>query len=203
MTEQRTAGPRNFADAIKSASAKDVEVNRMTDEEAELAEQSAESIDLTGGDDSPLGRKAADPPDENAVPTWAKIPPDLVFPKGKQVGFVLFRAEWTDRPDLGDRMILTWGLTDAEEKLAIKATRGESGRTLSESAKRTIRAIDGVRADWTGKVGPGNVDRFWNEVGPKCRPLIINAYWKTHSLTQEETADFFVNCFTFRSAVAQ
>lgn len=205
MTEQRTPGPQNFRDAAKGAIDDDFRINRMTPDEIEQAERDAEHLDLGEPDTSPLGRAAdanAEDQDPNATPAWVQIPPDLVFPKGKVVGFLRFKAKWTDSPQLGDRNIILWGLTDADEKLAIQAARGESGRTITEMAKRTIRAIDGKRADWTGKTPAGNVNKFWNEIGPKCRPLIVNAYWKTHSLTVEETADFLVDCIAFRDVVA-
>jgi hypothetical protein len=94
-----------------------------------------------------------------------------------------------------------WDLSVADEKLARAAARG--GDALHELAKRIIRTVDGHRADWSGKrAAPGSVDRFWDEIGGKCRPLIVNAYWKLHSLSTEETADFFLHCITFRTAVA-
>ena len=199
MTEKRNqTGPRSIREAAATTRAK-----RMTPQEVAKASEEAEELDLTGdvSPDSPLGRKAENPPDPNAMPPWVQVPPGLTFPVGKTIGFLRFRAVNTDRPEKGDRQIIIWGLTDAEEKLALKATRGESARTVTEMAKRTIRAIDGVRADWSGKQGPGNVDRFWDEVGPKYRPLVINAYMKTHVLSREETADFFLECQHFMSAV--
>jgi hypothetical protein len=204
VAEQRTAGPRNYQAAAKQTIDQTVQVNRMTPEEARQAEQDAETLDDQEPDQTPLGR-AADRPaaEEGALPPWVEVPTDLVFPRGKQVGFMRFKAEWTDRPELGDRNIIIWGLTDNDEKLAISAARGEGGRTVPEMAKRIIRSIDGHRADWTGKKsGPGGVDRFWNEIGPKCRTLVTNMYWKTHQLSMEETADFLLHCVVFRSAVA-
>jgi hypothetical protein len=201
MTEQRKQGPgapRTFAEAARAAAEQPV-IYRMTDEEAEAAEQNAEEVDLggSGGEGSGAESRRGD------VPPWARVPSDLVFPPGKQVWFMNFKAALTDRPDLGDRSIVCWGLTDADEKLAIKATRGDSGRTISELAKRTIRAIDGKRADWmTGKIGQASVDRFWDHVGPRYRPMIISAYWKTHSLSVEETADFLLHSIAYRTAVA-
>ena len=199
MTEQRKEG-RTFADVAQQLATPGAA--RLTPAEEAEVEADAEEMDLTG---SPLRRLAdanGGEPDQDARPAWAKVPPSLVLPPGKQIGFMLFRAAWTDRPDLGDRTIVTWGLSVNDEKLARQASRGDSARAIDELAKRTIRAIDGVRADWTGKRGAGDVNAFWEQVGPKCRPLIINAYWKLHSLTAEETADFFTGCIAYRSAVA-
>lgn len=196
MTEQRAADtPKTFKDAVVAS--------RMTAEEAAQAEQEVDEEVQLGDvpDDSPLGKEAANPQDESAIPAWSRMPANLAIPPHKQVGFMLFKKEWTGRPDLGDRDIIFWNLSVADEKLAKQAARG--GDALPELAKRMIRSIDGHKTDWTkGKNAVGSVDRFWEEIGGKCRPLIINSYWKMHSLEVEETAEFFLRYCTYRSAVA-
>lgn len=199
MIEQRKTPVKSFEDAVTSAMQPGARPGILSPEEQAEIEETAET-DVLG--DSPLERKATNPPDPDALPEWAKVPSGLALPPGKQIGFMMFKAEWTDRPHGGDRVIVMWGLTVADERLARAATRGDSTRSYEELAKRMIRSVDGHRADWTGKQGPGSINRFWDEVGPKCRPLIINAYLKTHSLGAEETADFFLNCCAYRSAVA-
>ena len=199
MTEQRAVdAPKTFQAAVAAA-----EDKRMTPEEAAQAEREVDDEVLAGDvpDDSPLGRKAAsEPRDANALPPWVKVPSNLNIPPEKQIGFMGFLPAWTDRPSLGFRHCIFWSLSVADEKLAKQAARG--GDALPHLAMRMIRAIDGHKADWTGKKGNGNVEQFWESIGGRCRPLIINAYWKLHSLEAEETADFFLNYSTFRSAVA-
>ena len=170
---------------------------------------------------APQGTPERNPDD---VPPWIRFPEDQKWqiPPHRQLYFLRFRAKWTDNKPAGDRTVILWSLSDNEEKLAAKRTRGESSRTVVEMAKGMIRAMgtvdpdfpdvsewDGhtrperpmVRADWTGTLGPGNVDRFWNDIGSKCRVLIQNIYMRSHALNAEDTADFFLNCLAVRSAV--
>lgn len=171
---------------------------------------------------------------EDVIPKWARphIPSDLRIPRGKQVSFVRFKSKWTDAPEKGvmtafphavgsgearkvemreelTRVVVCWPISDAEEKHALKRTRGEQGRTLDEYTKQMLRVVDGMRVDWTGEYGrKENVgqlvgaDMLWKELGPKCTRLLKNLYVKTHNLNDEELADFFVNCLVVTSAVA-
>src|SRR5208282_2795505 len=101
--------------------------------------------------------------DDSTLPDWVSFPPGFKIPPGKEVSFLYFRAKWTDRPEKGDRWCMMWTLSDADEKLAIKRTRGEGGRALTELTKGTIRIVDGKRGDWTGTgdaESTYSVDRF-------------------------------------------
>ncbi len=181
--------PKTFDEAFKNLA--------LTDEDqAALNEKKAE--DDEGPEEVPVN----EPVRADGAPEWAQFPPDMAVPEGRELGFILFRASWMDEKKKGDRNIILWSLTDADEKLALKRVRGEQARTLGEMAKQMIRSIDGVKADWTGKVGPGNVERFWNDIGAKCRGLVANYYLKTHALAPEERADFFMNCLVVRNVVA-
>lgn len=137
--------------------------------------------------------------DPNAIPDWAIIPANAKLPDGRQVIFVRLRAGWTDTPHKGDRQCIMWNLTEADEKLALRRTRGDSLRTIDELTKQAIRIVDGQKADWTGKVGPGSVNRFWNDVGTKCRQQLKNMYVKAHALEPSEIVDFFSTCVVVRS----
>lgn len=134
------------------------------------------------------------------LPDWVVVPQDLTLPRGRTIGYMRFRAKWTDRPDLGDRQCILWNLTAADEKLAISRARGDSMRVFSEMGKQMVRAIDGVKVDWSGKLGPGNVQTFWDEIGTKCRAQIQNYYAKMHTLSMEDQADFFASCIDIRTA---
>lgn len=142
---------------------------------------------------------AASPADPNAIPEWVTLPEGIVLPKGRQLTFVRFRAAWTIRPEKGDRVCVLWPLTEADEKLALKRTRGEALRTIDELTKQIIRVIDGHKADWTGTRTAGTVNMFWDEIGPKCRQQLKNIYAKTHTLDLAETTDFFINCVAVRT----
>jgi hypothetical protein len=118
------------------------------------------------------------------------------MPPGRQVFFVRLRAGWTDRPDKGDRQCILWSLTEADEKIALRRTRGDVLRASDELAKQMVRAIDGQVVNWTS-VSPVT---FWDEIGGRCRQLLKSHYAKTHVLGAEETADFFANCIAARTA---
>jgi len=196
MTEQRKVQAA-FADVAKDLLAKDGA--RLS--EAEQREIEAEAEEEILGEPSALQRKADNPVSESGAPAWAKVPSNLVIPPWKQIGYVRFKPSLTERPDLGERMCITWGLSVVDERLARQAARGESTRMYEELAKRMIRSVDGHKADWTGKNGEGSVNRFWEEIGPKSRAFLINQYLQTHTPTVEETADFFLDCCTYRTSV--
>jgi hypothetical protein len=135
------------------------------------------------------------------LPDFVTFPEGFRVPPNKEVAVMVFEAHWTDRPDKGKRWCLLWGLSDADEKLALKRTRGESARTIGELSKQTIRIIDAKRADWTKTLAGGyDVERFWDEIGPKCRQRIQDFYLKMHSLKKEELDFFFENCLFVRRA---
>ena len=131
------------------------------------------------------------------------MPTGLAIPPFAQVGYMQFRPELTGRPDLGERTCVTWGLSVPDERLGRLAARGDSTRLYEELAKQTIRAIDGYKVDRTGKRGGGgDLTRWWEQIGPKARMLLINQYLQLHSPTQTEIADFFLSCCVYRTAAA-
>jgi hypothetical protein len=134
------------------------------------------------------------------IPDWVQVPPNFAWPPGgRQVAFIRFRAEWTDAPSKGDRVCILWNLSVSDESAAIQRTRGEQLRFAPEMSKQMIRAVDGVKVDWSGRPGPGNPEIFWNEIGSKCRQLLVNHYVKTHVLVSEEQEDFLTNCVHVRT----
>lgn len=161
---------------------------------AESEMTSAEKASLAGqpGDVVP---NAAPQRKVEGAPDWVVFPSDLAIPPGREIRWAKFKAEWTDTPQKGDRHCILWSLSDRDEVLAAKRARGDRERGLVELAKGGIRAVDGVRADWTGAGGAGSVDRFWTEIGSKCRQMLLNDYFKTSALSVEEQADFFQSCY--------
>ena len=151
-----------------------------------------------GGAGEPEGSNGQPQPAEG-VPEWAVLPPGLVYPKTRSVAFLRFHAKWTDTPGKGERQCIVWNLTVGDEKLALARTRGDHMRSLTECSKQMIRAVDGERVDWT-RGAQANVEQFWDEIGHACRQMIQNYYIKTHTLTDEDTIDFFANCIAVRTA---
>lgn len=162
--------------------------SQEVDEAAEEKPPVRASYDYTLQEDRPL-------------PDWVVLPSDFAPPKGRVLGHLLFRSQFTDYPEKGDRQCTVWNLTSADEKLALRRTRGEAVRTLAELSKQMVRAIDGCKVDWTGRTGPGNVEIFWDELGARCREQIQNYYIKTHTMSASEQADFFANCIDIRTAM--
>lgn len=138
---------------------------------------------------------------DSEVPDWVELPEDFAFPPGRKVGFIRLRAAWTERLDLGDRVLVCWTLSESEEKLAYERANGKGYQAVAELSKQTIRVIDGHKANWARQGGVSDVHKFWSDLPTKCRQLIETFYLKTHTMTQEESMDFFANCFVVRSAV--
>jgi hypothetical protein len=192
--------PKTFDEAFETLAMTPEEAAALESETYKAAQpEPKKGTDKEQG--STLEEKAEEPGDANVVPDWVEFPPGFKIPPGKQIGFLRFRAKWTDSPEMGDRTCIVWPLSDADEKFALKRTRGESARTLAELSKQMIRAVDGKKTAWTGNPNDGvDVDKFWDQLGGKCRQLIQNHYLKLHSLSSEELADFFLNCVAIRSS---
>lgn len=165
------------------------------------------SDDLSAEEEAALDREMqrlqsvdAPPPSTDALPEWALVPDDLVIPPGRTVAVLRFRASWTDTPHKGDRQCLLWNLSVNDEKAALRRMRGEPLRTLEEMSKAMIRAVDGQKADWSGKPGAADVNTWWNDIGSRCRQMVKNYYAKTHALDPEEQMDFFANCIAVRTS---
>lgn len=138
---------------------------------------------------------------DTSVPPWVKLPADLPFPPhGVTWAAMRFLAEWTDRPHLGDRQCIVWNLSYGDEKFARRRSKGEAESTLDEMAKQMVRAIDGKRVDWANPSSPNNPDLFWDQIGKKCRLILVNHYTKVHVLDRDEQMHFFGHCLAVRTA---
>lgn len=137
---------------------------------------------------------------QGGAPPWVKIPEGFKFPRGRQIAFVRFRAEWTDTPEAGERQAILWALTDADEKIALSRAMGDVNRAAGELAKQMVRAIDGYVSDWTGANGPANIDQWWNAIGGRCRGMLIRIFTQLHVLNEDERKDFFEHCIALRTA---
>ena len=165
-----------------------------------------QAMNVSDGDEAALDA-GGDPPEDEAapeedtsdIPEWVVLPDGFKMPLGRRVTFVKIYAAMTDTPAKGDRQCILWNLTEADEKLAIKRTRGEGIRVMDEFTKQMIRAIDGKTVDWTGNAGPRSPNTFWNDIGGKYRQQLKNVYAKNHSMDTAEMVDFFSNCFAVRT----
>ena len=159
----------------------------------------ADEAALDAGEDPPEEDAGGSEEDSSDIPEWVEMPPGFKMPVGRRVVFVKILAGMTDNPSKGDRQCILWNLTEADEKLAIKRTRGEGIRVMDEFSKQMIRAIDGKAVDWTGNAGPRSPNTFWNDIGGKYRQQLKNIYAKNHSMDTAEMVDFFSNCFAVRT----
>lgn len=135
------------------------------------------------------------------VPDWVVLPADLKAPRGRQVVFIRLRAELTAMPHKGERQCIVWTMSDAEEKAANDRTNGKAERAPSEMTKGMIRAVDGRRVDWGKASGPGSLDEFWSEIGPKGRNLLFRVFTQLHLASEGDQKDFFENCVAVRTVV--
>jgi hypothetical protein len=201
--------PRTVAGtAVEMAAKKHERGDELTEEELAALGDTAPTRPKVQSEESEDEQKAdADEEPElestNEVPAWAVLPPDLKIPKGKQVYFIRIPADLTDRPNDGDHHCVAWNLNIADEDTALKRSRGEQFRVMRESCMQMIRAIDGHRVDWTNSNlnAPGNVKRWFNDIGPRGRLLVQNVYIRTHSVNNETSIRFFVDCFASMSSV--
>ncbi len=141
----------------------------------------------------------ADPGD---LPPGFVLPADYKIPKGRQVVFLTFKGSITQRPDKGDRRAIVWALSDMDERLCHERCMGDGTRLPSEQAKGMIRLIDGHRISWAGLLDePGNVEQFWEDIGPQYRHTMRILFQKLHYFRAEEQNDFFENCVQVRTVV--
>jgi hypothetical protein len=130
----------------------------------------------------------------DGAPDWAKVPKDFVMPAGWTIWFVRFPAGLTNLPSRGERQVVLWNLSDMDEKLAARRAAGNANRIIDEMTKQMIRAVDGF------VVAPEVRDRFWSEVGGKCRHQLKSLYLRTHTMDEKENTDFFADCIASRTA---
>ncbi len=139
--------------------------------------------------------KLPEPRTDRRPPSWARVPPaPFKFPKGCDVAFIRLKARWTAAQHKGDRVLIVWPNTDADDRLAYGRANGDGSRGVQELAKQMIRAVDGVPIDWSGRPGTGNPDQLWREIGPKGRTQMVRIYTQLHVLDMAGQADFFENC---------
>jgi len=138
---------------------------------------------------------------QGAFPPWVMMPMDLVVPPGVPVTVMEFTAEMMRRPT-GSKSVqmLFWPITVKEEYLAHKRARGGGEyETIDELCKLALRAIDGVKVDWTKGAAP--INQFWMNLPIQCVKQIRNWFAQVHMMDQEHQIDFFANHFVVRTAV--
>lgn len=144
--------------------------------------------------------------DEHGVPDWAAsaIPPGFKFPPGWIIWFIRCKAALTNKPGGPDRILVLWNLSESDEKRAAKRARGEGLRLIDEMGKQMIRCADGKKISLApdgavAEEGSISLSTFWSEIGGKYRSQIKSIYLKTHVMSTEENADFFLRCVAPRT----
>lgn len=170
---------------------------KLTIDDNELPE---DDLDPEAAEEAPP-KPALPVSDGDEPPEWAVVPANLKVPKGRQVIFLRFPPGLTNNPSKGERQCIIWSLTDGEEKMANDRTGGSAARAAAEFTKQMIRAVDGIVVDWSKPKGPGSIDEFYREIGPKCRNLLMRVYTQLHLASEDETRDFFESCVAVRTAV--
>lgn len=146
------------------------------------------------------------PEPTDAPPPWAKPLPDgVIAPNGRSVTFCKFRGVWTDTPAKGERQCVIWPLSAGDKRFALGRSMGDPNRHADELAKQMIRAFDMSKdgpllmPDAAGSGDGGQIEIFWNEIGERCRSLLVRAYTQLHYLRPGELSDFLDNCIAVRS----
>lgn len=173
-------------------------------EPAEHVDEQSASEDLPKPEVFSYQVEEEDTPKEQApIPDWVQFPQNFKVPSGRTILFLRLRAEWTDTPKKGDRVVICWPITDAEEDLALERCRGKGYRVIPECTKQMIRAIDGKRVGWPGmqfvEGETVHIQGFYRDIGAKCRALLETIYTQTHRLDQGELVDFFRSCMVTRT----
>jgi hypothetical protein len=205
MRERRSAAAAKAAEQQPEEQLLAFEEEAPVEDAPQTGSEAPESDEGTSAPEAPpqktQQRLALPPARAGGAPGWAKVPKDMIFPRGRQIVFLRFRPEWTDTPQKGERQAILWSLTDADEKMAAQRAREfDANRAMSELAKQMVRAVDGHRADWSGAPGPGNIDAWWNDVGGKIRNRIVALYTRMHMLNDDELRDFFESCIEVRTS---
>jgi hypothetical protein len=153
------------------------------------------------------------------APLWVSVPVGFKFPRGKQVLFLRFKSIWTDTPWKGEPIVdpatgvhevdgngkpvlyrhcICWPVNTADKKLALGRAQRDPNRAPDELAKQMVRVHDGFEADWAVARQNG-VEMFWNELGERCRTLLVRVFTQLHVLDTDSTRDFLANCIEVRS----
>lgn len=192
-----------------------------TEGEAAPTEQPIQFEDEPAADAGPEGgESAADQeveeelprmpePSAGGAPAWMLVPAEMKFPRGRVMMFVRFPSKWTDTPHKGVeipgepgkwRMCICWAINTADKKFGYERAQGDQLRVIEEMTKTMIRAVDGVRADWSGMPNAGSIEAWWAEIGERCRGRLTNMYLKMHTLDADEMKYFFESCVAVRTA---
>lgn len=170
------------------------EAEKAKEEEAKKQQATAELVLPVAKPDGP--------------PEWAVIPDALKVPKGRQLIFIRFPAKWTDTPERGIeiggfeglwRFCICWVCSANDKRIAVERARSNKS-VPDEMCKQMIRSVDGLVADWTGKSTPGSVEKWYNEIGEKCRNELFRVFLKLHQLDEGERKTFFESCIEVRTA---
>lgn len=129
------------------------------------------------------------------VPAWFHLPDGFTFPRGRQVHFIRFRAEWTDTPWKGERQCCLWSMGVGDKKIALMRSMGDHLRAQDEMLKQTLRIVDGGVVS----LADGSLDIWWDEIGEKCRTLLSRVFAQLHFLKPEQLDDFLAECVDTRS----
>jgi hypothetical protein len=149
---------------------------------------------------------AAPTPEERAalgVPDWFRWPQGYEIPedrRGTPATFIRLPTWLTNRPSLGERQCMLLILTPAESTLArARVPNKDRYQTVAELSKQMIRVVDGHVAEFFRANVPGDVHRFWKEIGPKAQDAIENVYVKMHAMNEEERTNFLASCIETRT----
>lgn len=151
-------------------------------------------------------------------PEWAK---GAGFPSGIAVYFALLPVAWMRRcepgvgtdvtfPMPGDgearphrcRQVIYWELSLGDQQAAYKRAMGDVNLATEYLARGMIRAVDGRPVVTGNPVHPDSIERFWADIGPRCRSLLMRQYSILHNFQEAELLTFFAYLLAPRRAAS-
>lgn len=98
--------------------------------------------------------------------------------------------EYTMPPDVAKKSGVTViglvEITAQEQEDAIKRSRSDPGRLITELPKTSLRFANGQPLS----LADGSVDKVWNALGPRGIQALTAAYGKINVMREEEVEDF-------------
>ena len=148
----------------------------------------------------------------------AEWPKGCGFPRGVKVYFARLPVAWMRRKDGGAesvmslngeeprphlvRQVIFWELDIGDTRLAFRRAQGDVNQASEELARQMIRAVDGRPVVTGNPLHPDSIERFWQDIGPRCRSMMQRLYSMLHHLGEREATDFFASCLAVRTAAS-
>lgn len=126
-----------------------------------------------------------------------QLPDGLHKPPGVVAALYTFPESLHGIAGRGDIRVVMWELTPREERVAIKRAKGSELDAAYTMVHQAVRAVDDEVVDW-GKEGAADnaIAKLMRDIGAKGRSLLMQAYLRQCSPSEEESESFFASVKT-------